>query len=70
MLNQRMDELQKEKSKLEDEKNLQDEEIRQLNQEIYKLNEKIIQMQVSGAASPIKASGSEDVSKDLSYSLT
>ena len=27
-------------------------------------------MQVSGAASPIKASGSEDVSKDLSYSLT
>lgn len=44
LLNQRIEELQKDKSKLEDEKKLQDDEITQLNQEIYKLNDKILQM--------------------------
>jgi predicted nuclease with TOPRIM domain len=69
-LNQRIEELQKEKGKLEEEKKLADDEITQLNQEIYNLNDKILQMQVNGAVSPIKAPGAEDSSKDLSYSLT
>ena len=70
MLNQKIEELQKEKAKVDEEKKLADEEITQLRQDIYKLNETILQMQVNGPVSPIKGGAPNDVSKDLSYSLT
>ena len=56
MLNQKIEELQKEKAKVEEEKKLADEEITQLTQTIHKLNEKVLQMQMDGPVSPIKLS--------------
>lgn len=70
MLNQKIEQLEKEKAKLDEEKKLADEEITQLNRDIYKLNEKILHMQMNDVSvSPIKGAGGAGAN-DLSYSLT